>query len=127
MDASMIDAYDRFEQLLNERKMKPADVSRISGVSSTVLSEWKTHKSAPKTDKLVAIANAVSTTVEYLATGEQSDLRLLTAEEERLLCYWNRLESPMRDMLMIEMSALADHSETKHAQDNPKRAGTSGK
>ena len=63
-------AYDRFANLLEDKGMKPSDVSKKSGISSTVLTEWKKGKSIPKTDKLIAIARAIDTSVEYLVTGE---------------------------------------------------------
>ena len=64
--------YDRFEDLLKRKGMKVADLSRITGLTSTVFSEWKSGKSIPKTDKLIKIAKALNTTVEYLVTGEDS-------------------------------------------------------
>ena len=43
--------YEIFEKLLNEKGVKAADVTRATGVSSTVFSEWKKGKSTPKADK----------------------------------------------------------------------------
>lgn len=65
--------YDRFEDLLKRKGLKVADLSRITGLKSTVFSEWKSGKSIPKTDKLIKIAKALNTTVEYLVTGEDSE------------------------------------------------------
>ena len=64
--------YERFEQLLLEKGMKAADITKITGLKSTVFSEWKSGKSVPKTDKLILIAKALGTTVEYLVTGEET-------------------------------------------------------
>lgn len=64
--------YERFEQLLLEKGLKAADITKMTGLKSTVFSEWKSGKSVPKADKLVLIAQALGTTVEYLVTGEES-------------------------------------------------------
>ena len=64
--------YERFSELLKTRGERPADVTRATGVSSTVFSEWKKGKSQPNVDKLVKIARYLDTTVEYLVTGEDS-------------------------------------------------------
>ena len=62
--------YEKFEELLKSRNLTAADITRMTGISSTVFSEWKKGKSVPKADKLILIAKALGTTVEYLMTGE---------------------------------------------------------
>lgn len=63
--------YEYFEKLLMMRGLKPADVTRGTGISSTVFTEWKKGKSTPKTDKLLEIARFLHTSVEYLMTGQE--------------------------------------------------------
>lgn len=65
----MDSAYDRFASLLAEYNLKPVDITRLTGISSTVLTEWKKGKSMPKTDKLILIARVLNTSVEYIVTG----------------------------------------------------------
>lgn len=74
--------YDRFEDLLKRKGLKVADLSRLTGLSSTVFSEWKSGKSIPKTDKLIKIAKALDTTVEYLVTGENEQANPLYTNEQ---------------------------------------------
>ena len=64
--------YEYFEKLLTVRGLKPADVTRGTGISSTVFTEWKKGKSTPKTDKLLDIARFLGTSVEDLMTGQDT-------------------------------------------------------
>lgn len=61
--------YEIFAELLTKKGLKPADVTRATGVSSTVFSEWKKGKSKPGTEKLIKIANFLGVSVEYLTSG----------------------------------------------------------
>lgn len=62
--------YEIFAKLLNEKGLKPADVTRATGIKSPVFSEWKKGKSKPNTEKMIQIANFLGVSVEYLMTGE---------------------------------------------------------
>lgn len=59
--------YEIFAKLLAERGLKPADITRETGINSTVFSEWKKGKSKPNTEKLIKIANFLNVSVEYLS------------------------------------------------------------
>lgn len=73
--------YEIFEKLLKEKGVKAADVTRATGVSSTVFSEWKKGKSTPKADKRKKIAEYFGVTLEYLDTGKDSSVDYLYNEE----------------------------------------------
>lgn len=64
--------YEIFEKLIKEKRLRAADITRLTGIKSTVFSEWKKGKSTPKYDKLQKIADCLGVTVEYLTTGEDS-------------------------------------------------------
>lgn len=59
--------YEIFAKLLSERNLKAADVTKATGISSTVFSEWKKGKSKPNTEKLIKIAKFFNVSVEYLS------------------------------------------------------------
>lgn len=65
--------YEIFEKLLTEKKVKPIDVSRATGISASTLSDWKKGKSTPKADKLQKIADYFNISLEYLTTGKEKD------------------------------------------------------
>lgn len=64
--------YEIFRLLLEKHGCKAADVTRATGISSVVFSEWKKGKSTPKQDKLIKIAEYFGVTLEYLMTGEDT-------------------------------------------------------
>lgn len=68
--------YEIFEKLLTEKKVKPIDVSRATGISASTLSDWKKGKSTPKADKLQKIADYFNISLEYLTTGKEKDNNL---------------------------------------------------
>lgn len=73
--------YEIFEKLLNEKGVKAADVTRATGVSSTVFSEWKKGKSTPKADKRKKIAEYFGVSLEYLDTGIEPEIDYLYTDE----------------------------------------------
>lgn len=57
--------YEKFEKLLKERNVRPADVSKETGISTSTLSEWKSGKYVPKLDKILTLAKYFEVAVEY--------------------------------------------------------------
>lgn len=73
--------YEIFEKLLKEKGVKAADVTRATGVSSTVFSEWKKGKSTPKADKRKKIAEYFGVSLEYLDTGREPAIKDLYSDK----------------------------------------------
>ncbi len=48
--------YETFKRLLDERNITAYQVSKDTGISQVVFSEWKKGKSKPKVDKLSILA-----------------------------------------------------------------------
>lgn len=63
--------YDLFYMLTLKNDVRPSDVSKETGISSTVFSEWKKGKSQPKIDKLAKIAEYFGVPLDYF-TGKAS-------------------------------------------------------
>ena len=55
--------YEIFEKLLTEKKVKPIDVSRATGISASTLSDWKKGKS---TQKLISFKKLPTTSIFLL-------------------------------------------------------------
>lgn len=66
-------SYEIYEKIIKEKGYNSAAVSRGTGISPTVFSEWKKGKSAPKADKLKKIADFLGVSMEYLTTGVNED------------------------------------------------------
>lgn len=58
-------SYQKFNNLITERKITPYKVSKDTGISSATLSDWKIGKSMPKTDKLMLLANYFNVPINY--------------------------------------------------------------
>ena len=63
---------DRYIQALNESELSAADISRLTGISESTLSQYKTGYAATKRDKLQKISNALSVSPSWLM-GLESD------------------------------------------------------
>ena len=57
--------YEKFEALLKKNNVTAYEVSKITGVLQSTLSEWKSGKYTPKLDKLQAIAKYFGVDVTY--------------------------------------------------------------
>ena len=64
--------YSIFEELLNKTNNRPADVVKATGIASSVFSEWKKGRSAPKIDKLLLIADYFGVSVDYFLESGKS-------------------------------------------------------
>lgn len=65
--------YSVFSELLAKFGAKASDVSKATGISQTVFSEWKKGKSTPKADKRQKIAAYFGVSLEYLDTGKEKE------------------------------------------------------
>lgn len=66
--------YEKFRQLLEERGITAYRVAKDTGLTPTVFYDWKSGKSNPKFDKLLAIAKYFGVPVEYFAEEEKVNL-----------------------------------------------------
>ncbi len=78
--------YAIFQELLKKNGLKPFDVSKATGISSSTLTDWKMGRSTPKQDKMQKIADYFGVTLDYLMTGKESKSKLSEYnEQEKLL------------------------------------------
>jgi transcriptional regulator with XRE-family HTH domain len=74
--------YEIFEQLLQKHGLTPYKVSKDTGLSQTLFSNWKSGRSTPKQDKLQIIADYFGVTIEYLMGKEESEETVYYLNEE---------------------------------------------
>jgi len=65
--------YKKFADLLDENNKTAYQVSKETGIAQSVLSDWKTGRSKPKFDKLMALAKYFEVPVEYFAESEETE------------------------------------------------------
>lgn len=76
--------YEIFQELLSRYGVKPYDVSKATGISTSTLTDWKMGRSTPKQDKLQKIADYFGVSLEYLTTGKEPEFDKYGAEETHL-------------------------------------------
>lgn len=78
--------YEIFEQLLQKYGITTYKISKDTGISQTVFSNWKSGRSTPKQDKMQIIADYFGVRLEYLTTGKEEPEKKdspLTKRDER--------------------------------------------
>lgn len=62
--------YETFAKLLEERNLTAYQVSKATGLSPVLFSEWKKGKSNPKVDKLMKLAEFFEVPLEVFLKKE---------------------------------------------------------
>ena len=72
LDDSRCDEFKDRINVLSDRLGGSSQLARLSGVSESVVRKWKAGTSEPTLSRLKAIAEAGGVSVQWLATGEES-------------------------------------------------------
>lgn len=62
--------YETFNKLLKERNLTAYQVSKATGLSQTLFSDWKSGKYTPKVDKLMKLAEFFGVPLEVFLKKE---------------------------------------------------------
>ncbi|GLB30964.1 hypothetical protein LAD12857_28870 [Lacrimispora amygdalina] len=65
--------YKKFAALLDEREVTAYRVSKETGIPANTFTDWKTGRSKPKFDKLMALAKYFEVPVEYFAEETEKE------------------------------------------------------
>ena len=74
--------YENFEKLCKENNVKPATVSKSTGVPTSTLTSWKQGKYTPKQKTLQPIADYFNVSVDYLITGKENEFTIEMAKTD---------------------------------------------
>lgn len=77
----------RIFQLLKSKGKMQKELAAYTGISTAAISDWKTHGTNPSSDKIVAIAEFLDVSPEYILTGKESEKNLSENEIEVLHIY----------------------------------------
>lgn len=69
----MSDVYARVEELLKRKGLTAYKLSQLTGISTSVLSQWKYGNFNLKPPKLQLIADCLGVSIEYLLNGKEYD------------------------------------------------------
>ena len=61
-----MDTFDRIMSLLRKKGMTQADLSRATGISTGLISQWKKRMQSPSAEKLKLIADYFNVSTDYL-------------------------------------------------------------
>lgn len=108
--------YEIYCRLRDQKGFKDSDVARITGITKSTFSDWKSGRSNPKNDKLQKIADCLGVSISCLLTGEETSKKeiTLTSKDERDIS--RRLEQALEDLegqqegLMFDGEPLDDET-----------------
>lgn len=66
---------ERITSLRKSRNISQSQLAEMMDVSRQAVSKWETDQSSPDTLRLIKLADALDTDVEYLATGNHSRIK----------------------------------------------------
>ena len=116
--ANIIDFADWLEEELQERGMKPIDLSRAAGIDSGSLSRILSKQRGAGPETCQAIAHALRLPVEevYRRAGllpERSDYNV---QEERIMHLFNQLSDEQQEIALALVETLVEHHEQQHPE-----------
>ena len=65
-----MDIFDRIMELLSQNNMTQADLSRATGISTGLISQWKKRMQSPSAEKLKIVADYFHVSTDYLLGSE---------------------------------------------------------
>lgn len=65
--------YERYCELRDMKGLTDTQVAEYCGFSKSTLSDWKSRKGTPKLDKISKIAECLDVSIDYLATGKETN------------------------------------------------------
>lgn len=93
---------ERILQQLRQQELTQADLCRITGLSTTAVSQYCTGKRIPDTASLYTLARALGTTMEWLLAGAEGE-----PKPERRITIGQRIRS-RRQSLGLTLKDVAD-------------------
>lgn len=98
---------NRLSKLLRERGLKQANLVNLTGIPSSLISNYIKGVKSPGLKNALNIANALGVSLETLTAKEESMLAMLS-REERILDGFNRLSPEFQDFLARKIDELLE-------------------
>lgn len=107
---------EKIFEILKRKGMKQKEFSEKTGIPQSTISDWKSKKLNPASDKIMLICSVLNVSPYELLSGVESEDYKSTdyimldkkTEEYRLIEQYRSLESERRQRLFGYMEALAD-------------------
>lgn len=106
-----MDTIDRILELLEEKGVSGAEMSRQCGFSNAVFSQWKNKKQNPSAEKVSKMAEYFNVSVDYLLgiTDIKKEKPRVRSDEEldrEFATLYNQLSKEQRDMIKAQIKGL---------------------
>ena len=109
---------DRIFEKLKEREMSQKEFSEATGISQSTISEWKSKRTNPTSEKIMIICKVLNITPEWLLSGIEEDgsrgnkpnYYVIDKESElgELMVAFNNMDQAQRQRIMGYAKALLD-------------------
>ena len=107
---------DRIFEKLNEKNMSQKEFSEETGISQSTISEWKSKRTNPTSEKIMIICKVLDVTPEWLLSGientgtrgNNSNWYIVDKETDmgRLLNIYHHMDTKQRNRLLGYMEAM---------------------
>ena len=104
---------DRIQKLANEAGLSIAALERATGLSNGLIKKWQNQ--SPSCDKIIALANYLNTSVEYILLGKQTEPQY-SDDVKSLLEYYNKLNAMEKGMVLGKAETLAELAAERTAE-----------
>lgn len=99
---------DRMIALMDERNLKPAQMTRKLGISGSSFTDWKNGKANPSLDVIVKFADYFNVSLDYIVRGEDfkspsADKSLEISNKKEGLCLkkFRKLTPALQNKLLV--------------------------
>lgn len=100
-----MESYDRFEELLKLKGLKATEISKMTGISTSTLTDWKKGRYQPKQEKMQKIAECLDTTAEYILTGDIGKAPAFSAEALEMFKLYEKASPEVQLAVMAALKA----------------------
>lgn len=99
---------DRLIALMDERNLKPAQITRELGISGSSFTDWKKGKGSPSLDVVVKFADYFNVSLDYIVRGEDfkkhlsgDSLEISNKREQTCLKKFRKLTPELQERLLV--------------------------
>lgn len=105
-----MDIVDRIQKLANEAGLSIAALERAVGLSNGIIKKWQNQ--SPSCDKIIALANYLNTSVEYILLGKETEPSY-PDDVKSLIEFYSKLNSMEKGMVLGRAETLVELASMK--------------
>ena len=104
---------ERLFSIMKDRKISIRELSRMTGITASTISDWNTKHTNPSADKIMVLCEALCVTPSFFLSGEEEKQQdySLSEDEIKLIEYYRNINSNQQKRLAAYMSRLKDMKE----------------